>query len=490
MELELKLALPLQDLHLLEKHLGRVAIIGRRKPKRQQLYNTYYDTPTHTLQRGAVALRVRRIGHADAPQWVQTLKMGAAGGSALSRRGEWEAPISTDGLDETLLVETPWSELDADGSLFRALRPVFTTSFERLTWIVALDAGRVEIALDRGNVWIDGHSAPLCELEIELLEGSTDAVFAVASQISQHVSLLPLHVSKAERAYRLADGTLDAPVRAKPPALAESMELGAIALTVLRESFLQFTANLYTLRSSDAPEVLHQARVGWRRFKGNLKLFKKLIDEGTFPSVAPLKPLLQRLTLLRDLEVAATEVFPVYADAYQGGDAQRAKQWNHLEEALRTAIAEQREGLRTVLMDPAIGSTLLQMVRWLETGAFDTGWRPDAHKQRSIGHWASKRMARVAEQLKSLPKKSRDVLVQHRRRILAKRLRYGVEVLLPLLPRKQAERWLDSAMRFQNRIGVERDLVQAIETAQRLEAAQGLIQFLRGVAFGIAQPLA
>jgi len=488
MELELKLALPLQDLHLLEKHLGRVAVIGRRKPKRQQLYNTYYDTPTHTLQRKAVALRVRRVGTANAPQWVQTLKMGAAGDSALSRRGEWEAPISTDGLDRSLLVDTPWAEMDPDGSLFQALHPVFTTSFERLSWIIALDTGRVEIALDRGNVLMAGHSAPLCELEIELLEGSTDAVFEIANHIGKHISLLPLHVSKAERAYRLADGTLDAPVRAKPPVLDESMELGAVALTVLRESFLQFTANLYTLRGSDAPEVLHQARVGWRRFKSNLKLFRKLINDGTLPSLAPLKPLLQRLTVLRDLEVAATEVFPVYADAYSGGDAQRARQWSHLEEALRGAIAEHREGLRTILMDPVIGRTLVQMVQWLETGAFDTGWRPDAHGQRSISQWAGKRMAHLAEQLKSLPKKSRDVLVQHRRRILAKRLRYGVEVLRPLLPRKRAERWLQSAMRFQNRIGVERDLVQAIETAQRLDATQGIVHFLRGVAFGMAQP--
>lgn len=488
MELELKLALPLQDPHLLEKQLGRVAIIGRRKPKRQQLYNTYHDTATHTLRRKAVALRVRRVGDADAPQWVQTLKMGAAGDSALSRRGEWEAPIATDGLDQTLLADTPWAALDVDGSLFQALQPVFTTRFERLSWIVALDTGRVEVALDRGNVLIAGHSAPLCELEIELLEGSADAVFEVASHISKHISLLPLHMSKAERAYRLADGTLDAPVRAKPPVLEESMALDAIALTVLRESLLQFTANLYTLRSSDAPEVLHQARVGWRRFKGNLKLFRKLIDESMFPSLAPLKPLLKHLTELRDLEVAATEVFPVYADAYQAGNAQRAKQWAHLEGALRRAIAEHREGLRTTLMDPAIGCALVQMLRWLETGAFDTGWRPQAHKQHRVTQWASQRVEQMAEQLRSLPKKTKDVSVQHRRRILAKRLRYAVEVLRPLLPRKQAERRLQSAMQVQNRIGLKRDLDQAIDTAQRLDAAQGLVQFLRGVAFGIVQP--
>jgi CHAD domain-containing protein len=99
-------------------------------------------------------------------------------------------------------------------------------------------------------------------------------------------------------------------------------------------------------------------------------------------------------------------------------------------------------------------------------------------------------MAQMAEQLHALPSKSKDVLIQHRRRILAKRLRYCVEVLQPLLPKKHVERWLQSAMRFQNRIGLERDLAQAIETAQRLDAAQGVVQFLRGVAVGIVQPLA
>ena len=87
MELELKLALPVQDPELLEKQLARCALIGRRRPKRQRLHNVYYDTPDHALKRMTIALRVRRIESEGKPKWVQTLKIGGASDSAFSRRG-------------------------------------------------------------------------------------------------------------------------------------------------------------------------------------------------------------------------------------------------------------------------------------------------------------------------------------------------------------------------------------------------------------------
>jgi inorganic triphosphatase YgiF len=191
MELELKLALPVQDPDLLEKQLARSALIGRRRPKRQQLHNVYYDTPDHALKRKAVALRVRQIDIKGKPHWVQTLKIGGASDSAFSRRGEWESPIKDSRLDKAMLADTPWIDMDSDGSIYKALSPVFTTDFERLSWIVKLDDSSMEIALDRGQVLMDGHSTPLCELEIELLEGSPESMFEAAFQIGLHLSLRP-----------------------------------------------------------------------------------------------------------------------------------------------------------------------------------------------------------------------------------------------------------------------------------------------------------
>jgi inorganic triphosphatase YgiF len=350
-----------------------------------------------------------------------------------------------------------------------------------------LDAS-VEIALDRGKVLMDGHSTPLCELEIELKAGDSDAVFEAAFQIGLHLNLLPLHMSKAERAYRLAEGTLDAPLRAKPPALTKEMGFSEVVQNVLRESFLQFTANLYTLRSSDAPEVLHQARVGWRRFKSALKLFKQWGDESSFPSIEQLKPLLSHMTELRDLDVVATEVFPAHADAYQAGDPRHVRIWHALEESLERERQQLRAALRLVLADPAVGRTLLQISRWIEAGAVQVPSGKTKHKKKhTVSDWLRKRITDLVKQLKAVPAHSKDPATQHQLRILSKRVRYCVESVRPLLPPKRAERWLKSATQAQTRIGLERDRLQAVTIAKRLQAADGLVQFLRGAAFA-AQP--
>ncbi len=483
MEQELKLALPVQDPDLLEKQLARSALIGRRRPKRQQLHNIYYDTPDHALKRMTVALRVRRIESSGQPHWVQTLKIGGASESAFSRRGEWETPIKTGALESAMLIDTPWLDMDGDGSLFQALSPVFTTDFERLSWVVKLQDASMEIALDRGRVLMDGHSTPLCELEIELLEGAPEAVFEAAFQIGLHLNLLPLHMSKAERAYRLAAGTLDAPLRAKPPALNQDMDFGTVVQTVLRDSFLQFTANLYTLRVSDAPEVLHQARVGWRRFKSALKLFKQLAAESSFPSTVQLKPLLAQMTKLRDMDVAATEVFPTYAEAFQTGDAMHVRSWHAMEEALEHERAQLRTALRQILADPAVGRTLLKITRWIETGTVHLPGGQTKGKKRRVSEWVRKRIEHLVEQVQATPVHAKDPATQHQLRILHKRLRYGVESLRTLLPQKRAERWLQMAIQSQTQIGMERDRLRAIAIARQLQAAESVVQFLRGAAF-------
>lgn len=486
MEIELKFALLAPDASLLEKQIALTSVIGRRKPRRVQLHNTYYDTPEHALQRASAALRVRQFGASGRPRWVQTLKMGGTSDSALSRRGEWEVTLHEDRLDHTMLTNTPWAELDPAGNLFNALTPVFTTTFERLIWVVKRADATVEVALDRGDVLIDGCSSPLCELEIELLSGSTDVLFDVASEIAQQVALLPLHMSKAERAYRLAQGTLLAPLRAKPPVLPEHPDCNQVAQTVLRECFLQFTANLNTLRNSDAPEVVHQARVGWRRMKSLLKLFKLLEEGSSMPPLAPLKPLLIAMTELRDLDVAASEVLPLYAAAYQEADAVRIQQWKALEEALAQTLQAHRQMVRQILADAAVGRTLLQITRWLESGAIFPADSPPASK--NCSKWISKRVVRLAEQVDALPAQSKDPVQQHQLRIRSKRLRYCVESLLPLLPKRLAGHWHQTATQSQSAIGEVRDRLQAIAIAQRLNAADGIVQFLRGAAFGAHTP--
>jgi CHAD domain-containing protein len=95
-----------------------------------------------------------------------------------------------------------------------------------------------------------------------------------------------------------------------------------------------------------------------------------------------------------------------------------------------------------------------------------------------------KQIKHLVEQVNAVPADSPDPSVQHRLRILSKRLRYGVENLRSLLPQKPAARWLKTATQAQTQIGMTRDRQRAIAIAQRLQAADGVVQFLRGAAFG------
>ena len=86
-ELEIKLALPTADPASLARQLARLPALARRQPVRKQVDNIYFDTPAQALRAQRMALRLRRVGGDDAPQWLQTFKTSDGGDSALSRRG-------------------------------------------------------------------------------------------------------------------------------------------------------------------------------------------------------------------------------------------------------------------------------------------------------------------------------------------------------------------------------------------------------------------
>lgn len=482
-EIELKLALPTADPAVLAQHLARLPLLARRKASSQTLHNIYFDTPDDALHHQRIALRLRRVGDAAHPQWLQTLKMGGNSDSALSRRGEWEDAVPGAALRAELLQPTPWPELDPDGALFQALQPRFTTDFQRTRWTVRQRNGNaVEVALDVGHIVVGTQTTPICELELELLAGDASALFKVASQIARGMAVLPLGISKAERGYALAQNALQLPRRAQPPALTPDTPVPLAAARVLREMFGQFTHNLVTLQHTDDPELVHQARVGWRRFRSGLKLFKKTAWVQTVPAWQDLRPLLHALGGLRDLDVANLETLPMLANAYAAGDATRQAHWRAMQESLTQAADQQRQVVRAALNDPATGANLLALTEWLESGLSEAFVEePVKERKTTLRRWTQRRIARLREQLKISLKNVDQPESAHRARILSKRLRYGIEALRPLLPKRRAHRWYQQTIQLQGDMGAERDLQQAVEIVARLQAHAGLQEFLRGV---------
>ena len=79
----------------------------------------------------------------------------------------------------------------------------------------------MEMALDRGKIngrAVTGDRSPvseaLCEVELELIEGSSpDVLFDLAIELAADLQLHPEIVSKAERGYALADTLLVQPIK-------------------------------------------------------------------------------------------------------------------------------------------------------------------------------------------------------------------------------------------------------------------------------------
>src|SRR5512133_3307457 len=109
-EIELKLALPGADPADLARRLAQLPLLARRKATQLHLHNLYYDTPAQVSRQARIALRIRRVGSDAKPQWLQTLKMGGLGDSALTQRGEWEVPVADATLDLQALHATPWHQ--------------------------------------------------------------------------------------------------------------------------------------------------------------------------------------------------------------------------------------------------------------------------------------------------------------------------------------------------------------------------------------------
>jgi len=486
-ELEIKLALPTADPASLARQLARLPALARRKPVRKQVDNIYFDTPAQALRAQRMALRLRRVGGDDAPQWLQTFKTSDGGDSALSLRGEWEVPVPGPALVQAALqAAPPWQRLDPEGAVFAALQPCFATAFERTAWTVRRrDGSVIEVALDLGQITSGQRSVPICELELELLAGAPTALFDLARHIALHIAVLPLAASKAQRGHALRDGTLDTPLRARPQPLGGDVAWHHMVQPVLGEMFAQFTANLNALRHCDDPELVHQARVGWRRFRGAVRLFKPAVPAQALPSWQGLQPLLTALGELRDLDVACTQTLPALQDAFVAGHAGRAERWQAMEQAFQQAALQQRQRVRQALQEPPVGAALLAITLWLDELARPEAWGAQDISGKAVRRWVRQRMVRLHAQWKKALRDSTHAESQHRARILAKRLRYNIEALCPLLPAR-TQRWLQQASGVQAGIGASRDLLQAGVLAQRLAVDRGIVAFLRGYAAGRA----
>lgn len=251
------------------------AVAGRGATARTlRLQAAYFDSADGRLAAAGVALRLRREG----ARWVQTLK--AAGEDAMTRlehnvpRRERTAAVPV--LDPALHAGTPVGErLAALLGEGYELECRYRTDIRRTLRSVRRPGALLELAFDQGRIVAGDASAPVCELEIELLRGDPAALLDAARDwVARHGLWLDVR-SKAERGTLLAAGTQRAGERkAGAVALDAAMSLGAARRAVLGECVQQVVVNASQIASGDfGDEHVHQLRVGLRRLRSALALF-------------------------------------------------------------------------------------------------------------------------------------------------------------------------------------------------------------------------
>lgn len=198
-EIELKFIVSTQVIESLREKLNA---LSQEQHEARKLVNIYYETPDNVLRRHNMGLRIRGNGN----DYEMTMKTSGRVTGGLHQRPEYNVALSGPTLDLALLPAEIWPEGLDVAELQQQVVPLFSTNFNRETWIVQQGTSRIELALDQGEVVAGDLQEPICELELELLEGQASALFTLAEQLVNEPGLRMGSLSKAARGYNLAQG--------------------------------------------------------------------------------------------------------------------------------------------------------------------------------------------------------------------------------------------------------------------------------------------
>ena len=227
-----------------------------------------------------------------------------------------------------------------------------------------------------------------------------------------------------------------------------------------REWLSQLQVNARGALSSNAPEYVHQLRVGLRRLRCLYGVLMDVdgarSDEGRLAVLNDLRWIAGVLGEGRDLDVFSAELLPVAAAALPEPETaelqqRTARMRSVRRKALRTALASVRFDQLTVLADAILDTPLHEI--------------PDPRRgdvSAVVAESMNRRSTRARRWARRPEREAPEKL--HRLRIEIKKLRYLGEMLAPCHPGKGASEYLQAVTQLQSTLG----RMQDIATAQQL----------------------
>ena len=498
-EIELKFRIPAARLAALRR------AVATRGAQVQPLAAVYFDTPGELLAHARVALRLRREGEV----WVQTLK--AEGADAMHRL---EHNVAVAGKRQPGL-DLSRHDGSAAGQVLRAVlagardEPLllrYATAVQRTRRLLRAGVARIELALDEGHITAGRHRLPICELELELLAGTPQALLDVAGRWVDRFGLVLDVRSKSERGHRLAAGVLASPpTKAQPlrlpadatPAQALAAMLANALGQVLANASAMADADLAELVTADA-EYLHQLRVGLRRLRSLLRVYGPLAPPADAALAPALATLFGQLGAARDQDAMAEWLWPALRDADAPwvpdfeldagtGTGTAVVMGAGLDiAALLRAPATQRLWLSALAAcQPPAGqaaAVLAESAALTEPSAPPAPAAPPRQPELPLREAMRLPLQQLMRQVKRdaacFSTLDDDARHQLRRRI--KRLRYAADAAASLWPAKPVAATLRALARAQEPLGLYNDTVVALELFRTLAAQDGRAWFVVG----------
>lgn len=282
--------------------------------KDSQLHNLaayYFDTADKALTKAGIALRVRY----EDGKWLQTLK---TRGDGVAKRVELNYVLSLIGTPTSVDLATVQPDLTVIdepkvNKQLEAIAPIaelqknlhiqYFTDVKRQTRPIKKNISQIEVAYDTGKVQAQpstdaktnqstkhAKTSPIHEIEFELVSGDAQDLLETAKQWCKRHKLILSTITKAERGNLLLNNQLFAePTKSDLELLAKSLDKGmsqhAFLQAVINNCLIQILPNASAIaEGSPDGNYVHQIRVGIRRLRTALKMFKNFssaIDPAT-----------------------------------------------------------------------------------------------------------------------------------------------------------------------------------------------------------------
>lgn len=299
----------------------------------------------------------------------------------------------------------------------------------------------------------------ISEIELELKSGHLESLFKVASQLLEGVSFRIGRSSKAARGYAMYGASTAEICKAEPIVLPSDCTVGKAVSLILGNCLNQVHGNELGVVFGEDAESVHQMRVGLRRLRCALRLFKRVV---TLP-----EPLMDELNWVcselggaRDLEVLA------------GGTVEALVAANPTLEGtgdLRHVILERARAQRR------LAAEALESERYARLALALGAWACHASRTSApepLEPLASRLLARLHRKLVARGEclETATPEQRHALRIGAKRLRYATEFFGSLYPQKAVEKFTGKLRQLQDILGWFNDVSVAERLLRKISA--------------------